>query len=87
MSASGLPSLTPPPLKTPPHAWRTPKAHYRIIGNAQARRKPEVLPRSGLRAADAIIAATATEHHLSLVSGNVKPFKLIHDLRLIPFTP
>ena len=42
---------------------------------------------SGLRAADAIIAATATEHHLVLVSSNVKHFKAIRDFNLAPFTP
>ena len=42
---------------------------------------------AGVRAADAVIAATATEHHLILVSGNVTHFKAIHDLKLAPFTP
>jgi predicted nucleic acid-binding protein len=57
------------------------------IGHRAAIYVEEYSLTSGLRAADAIIAATATEHHLSLMSGNVKHFKLIHDLRLIPFTP
>lgn len=33
----------------------------------------------GMRAGDAIIAATATENHLRLVSSNAKRFKPIRD--------
>lgn len=40
-----------------------------------------------LRSADAIIAATAVENGLPLVTGNVKHFRPIADLRLIPFRP
>jgi len=40
-----------------------------------------------LRAADAIIAATAIENNLLLISGNVKHFKPIKDLRFKPFMP
>lgn len=40
-----------------------------------------------LRAADAIIAATAIENNLPLISGNVKHFKPIKDLSLKPFMP
>jgi predicted nucleic acid-binding protein len=42
---------------------------------------------SGLRAADALIAATATENNLTLTSGNGKHFKPIHGLRLKIFIP
>ena len=42
---------------------------------------------SGLRAGDAIIAATATEHHLELMTSNVKHFRTIRDLKLKPFKP
>lgn len=42
---------------------------------------------SGLRAGDALTAATATENHLTLLSGNGKHFKPIHGLRLKIFTP
>ena len=42
---------------------------------------------SGLRAGDALIAATATENNLTLMSGNGKHFKPIHALRLKIFTP
>jgi predicted nucleic acid-binding protein len=42
---------------------------------------------SGLRAGDALIAATATENNLTLMSGNGKHFKPIHGLRLRIFTP
>lgn len=42
---------------------------------------------SGVRAGDALIAATATENNLTLITGNVKHFKPIHGLRLRIFTP
>lgn len=41
----------------------------------------------GLRAGDAIIAATATENNLILSSANAKHFKSIHDLKLKVFKP
>ncbi len=40
---------------------------------------------SGLRSADAIIAATAVENNMALASGNVKHFKTIKELMLKPF--
>ncbi len=42
---------------------------------------------SGLRAGDAIIAATAAEYNLILCTGNVKHFKPVKDLRLCLFKP
>jgi predicted nucleic acid-binding protein len=42
---------------------------------------------SGLRAGDAIIAATATESNMVLVTGNGKHFRLIKDLTLKIFRP
>ncbi|GAB6095371.1 type II toxin-antitoxin system VapC family toxin [Desulfatiferula olefinivorans] len=42
---------------------------------------------SGLRSGDAIIAATAVENNLPLMTSNVKHFRIIKDLSLIPFTP
>ena len=41
----------------------------------------------GLRAADAVIAATAAENKLTLVSGNAKHFKAIKELKLKVFKP
>lgn len=41
----------------------------------------------GIIAGDAIIAATATEHGLTLCSGNAKHFKPIKELRLKVFRP
>lgn len=41
----------------------------------------------GLRAGDAIIAATATENNLVLCSGNAKHFRPIKDLKLNVFRP
>ena len=42
---------------------------------------------NGLRAGDAIIAATATENNLTLLTSNAKHFKSIKDLRLKIFRP
>jgi predicted nucleic acid-binding protein len=42
---------------------------------------------SGLRSGDAIIAATAVENNLPLVSSNVKHFKMIKELKLKSFKP
>ena len=42
---------------------------------------------SGLRAGDAIIAATATENNITLATGNGKHFKPIKDLTLRIFRP
>ena len=42
---------------------------------------------SGLRSGEAIIAATAVENNLPLVSSNVKHFKMIKKLRLKSFKP
>ncbi len=41
----------------------------------------------GMRAGDAIIAATAVENNLSLSSSNVKHFKAVKELTLKPFKP
>lgn len=42
---------------------------------------------SSLRSGDAIIAATAVENNLPLVSSNVKHFKMIKELQLKRFKP
>ena len=42
---------------------------------------------SGMRAGDAIIAATATENGMQLTTGNVKHFKSIKELELRVFKP
>ena len=42
---------------------------------------------SSLRSGDAIIAATAIENNMTLISSNVKHFKMIKDLRLKAFKP
>jgi predicted nucleic acid-binding protein len=41
----------------------------------------------GMGAGDALIAATAVEHHLPLATGNAKHFKAIKDLELKVFKP
>jgi len=41
----------------------------------------------GIRAGDAVIAATAAENKLTLVSSNVKHFKPIKELKLKVFKP
>jgi len=40
---------------------------------------------SGMRSADALIAATAVERNLELVSGNTKHFRAVRELRLKSF--
>lgn len=42
---------------------------------------------SGLNTGDAIIAATAVENNMTLVSSNAKHFKAIKDLKLKIFKP
>ena len=42
---------------------------------------------SGMRAGDAIIAATAVENNLPLATGNVRHFKVVKDLSLWLFKP
>ncbi len=42
---------------------------------------------SGMRAGDAIIAATASENNMPLVTGNAKHFKVVKELELKAFRP
>lgn len=42
---------------------------------------------SNMRAGDAIIAATAVEHNLTLVSSNAKHFKAVKELQFRVFAP
>lgn len=42
---------------------------------------------TGIRAGDAIIAATATENNLTLVTSNAKHFRGVKDLKLKIFRP
>jgi len=42
---------------------------------------------SGLRAGDAIVAATAIENNLTLVTSNIKHFKSIKELKVKGFRP
>ncbi len=42
---------------------------------------------SGMRAGDALIAATAVENNLTLVSSNIKHFKTLKELQLQQFKP
>jgi len=57
------------------------------IGHRAAIYVEEYSLSSGLRAGDAIIAATATEHHLELMTSNFKHFRAIRDLKLKTFKP
>jgi predicted nucleic acid-binding protein len=42
---------------------------------------------SGMRAGDAIIAATASENGMPLMTGNAKHFKVVKELELKIFRP
>lgn len=42
---------------------------------------------NGIRAGDAIIAATAVEQNLVLTTANTKQFKIIRELQLALFKP
>lgn len=57
------------------------------IGHRAAIYVEEYSLSSGMRAGDALIAATAVENNLILASSNAKHFKVIQDLQLIIFKP
>jgi hypothetical protein len=57
------------------------------IGHRAAIYIEEYSMSDGLRAGDAIIAATAIEHNLTLSTSNKKHFKLIRDLQIKVFSP
>lgn len=57
------------------------------IGHRSAVYIEEYTLSHGLRANDALIAATATESNLALCSGNTRHFKAIKDLKLKVFKP
>ena len=57
------------------------------IGHRAAIYVEEYTLKCNLRAGDAIIAATAKEHNLTLATANVKHYKSIADLQLKVFKP
>jgi len=44
-------------------------------------------PKSGLRLADALIAATAVENNFALLSGDLRHYRALADLNLVTFRP
>ena len=57
------------------------------IGHRAAVYVAEYTLSHGIRASDAIIAATATENNLPLCSGNMKHYRVIQELKLKVFRP
>lgn len=57
------------------------------IGHRAAIYLEEYTLSHGLRAGDALVAATAAENNLVLCSGDTKHFKAIKDLKLKTFKP
>ena len=57
------------------------------IGHRAAVYVAEYALSHGIRAGDAIIAATATENNLALCSGNAKHYRAIQELKLKVFRP
>ena len=57
------------------------------IGHRAAIYIEEYTLSTNLRSGDALIAATAVENNLALVSSNVKHFRAIKELRLKQFKP
>lgn len=57
-----------------------------ICQRAVALIKRHAVP-DGLRLVDALIAATALEHGYALATANLKHYRAIAGLRLLPFTP
>ena len=57
------------------------------IGHRAAIYIEEYTISSGLRSGDAVIAATAAENNMTLVSSNAKHFKAIKDLKFKLFKP
>jgi toxin FitB len=56
------------------------------VDRAVAERAGRIRRETGTRTPDALIAATAIEHQLGLVTRNTKDFKQIHGLRIRELT-
>ena len=57
------------------------------IGHRASIYMEEFASSSGLRVADALIAATAAENQMTLCTGDHRHFRLIRELRLAVFKP
>jgi predicted nucleic acid-binding protein len=57
------------------------------IGHRASIYMEEFASASGLRVADALIAATAAENHIAFCTGDQKHFRAIHELEFTVFRP
>jgi predicted nucleic acid-binding protein len=66
-------------------------AHILYLSETICRRASDLIDRhalpNGLRVVDALIAATALETNASLATANLKHYKPIDNLHLLPFKP
>ena len=57
------------------------------VGHRAAIYMEQQVLKSGLRMADALIAATAVESNIALLSGDSRHYRVLADLELVVFRP